>query len=105
MRLLAAVVMVLSCAGLWASSGSVFDLWLLLGFSLLGWALLRAGLDPTPLLIGFVLAAPFEEALRRALVLARGDWWVFVTEPASALLLAAAAVATALGAWRRLRAG
>jgi len=104
MRLLAAIVMVLSCAGLWASSGSVFDLWLLLGFSALGWALLRAGLDPTPLLIGFVLAAPFEEALRRALVLARGDWAVFVTEPASALLLAAAVAVTALAAWRRLRA-
>lgn len=104
MRLLAAIVMVLSCAGLWASSGSVFDLWLLLGFSLLGWALLRAGLDPTPLLIGFVLAAPFEEALRRALVLARGDWAVFVTEPASALLLALAAAVTAFAGWRRLRA-
>ncbi|MBY0334143.1 MAG: tripartite tricarboxylate transporter permease [Acetobacteraceae bacterium] len=104
MRLLAAIVMVLSCAGLWASSGSVFDLWLLLGFSALGWALLRAGLDPTPLLIGFVLAAPFEEALRRALVLARGDWAVFVTEPASALLLAMAAAVTALAASRRLRA-
>ncbi|WP_291297114.1 tripartite tricarboxylate transporter permease [Elioraea sp.] len=101
MRLLAAVVMVLSCAGLWASSGSVFDLWLLLGFSLLGWALLRAGLEPTPLLIGFVLAAPFEEALRRALVLARGDWWVFVVEPASALLLGAAAGVTTLSAARR----
>jgi putative tricarboxylic transport membrane protein len=105
MRLLAAVVMVVSCAGLWASTGSVFDLWLLLAFSLLGWALLRARLDPTPLLIGFVLAAPFEEALRRALVLARGEWSVFVTEPASAALLAAALVVTGVAVWLRRRAG
>ncbi len=104
MRLLAAVVMVLSCAGLWASSGSVFDLWLLLGFSLLGWALLRAGLEPTPLLMGFVLAAPFEEAMRRALILARGDWGVFVAEPASAALLLAALLVTAFSAVRRYRA-
>jgi TctA family transporter len=105
MRLLAAVVLVLCGGGLWASTGSVFDLWLLLGFALLGWALLRAALDPTPLLIGFVLAAPFEEALRRALVLARGDWSVFVTEPASAALPAAAAAVTLLAALLRAQAG
>lgn len=104
MRLLAAIVMVLGCAGLWASSGSVFDLWLLLGFSILGWALLRAGLEPTPLLIGFVLAGPFEEALRRALVLAGDNWGVFVTEPASAALLAAAGGVTALSLLQRMRA-
>ncbi|SFK65354.1 tripartite tricarboxylate transporter permease [Falsiroseomonas stagni] len=103
LRLLAALVIVLCCGGLWASSGSVFDLWLLLGFAILGWALSRAGLDPTPLLIGFTLAAPFEEALRRALVLARGDWSVFLQEPASATLLAAAAATTALAAWMRRR--
>jgi putative tricarboxylic transport membrane protein len=103
LRLLAAVVMVLCCAGLWASSGSVFDLWLLLAFSLLGWALSRLGLEPTPLLIGFVLAAPFEEAFRRALVLARGDWAVFLTTPASAALLAAAAAVTGAAALLRLR--
>ncbi len=60
--------------------------------------MLCSGLDPTPLLIGFVRAAPFEEAPRRALVLARGDWSVFVTEPASALLLGAAAAVTAIAA-------
>ncbi|WP_439552861.1 tripartite tricarboxylate transporter permease [Falsiroseomonas sp.] len=105
LRLLAAIVIVLCCGGLWASSGSVFDLWLLLGFALLGWALSRAGLDPTPLLIGFTLAAPFEEALRRALVLARGDWSVFIQEPASATLLAAAFAVTSLAAWMRRRPG
>jgi putative tricarboxylic transport membrane protein len=104
MRVLAAMVVLLGCAGVWASSGSVFDLWLLAGFSALGWGLLRAGLDPTPVLIGFVLAAPFEEALRRALVLSRGDWGVFLAEPASAGLLAGALLVTfgamALRRWR-----
>jgi putative tricarboxylic transport membrane protein len=103
MRLLAATVLVLACAGVWASSGSVFDLWLLAGFALLGWALARAGLDATPVLLGFVLAAPFEEALRRALVLSRGDWSVFVTEPVSAALLAGAVLATAGAALLRAR--
>jgi putative tricarboxylic transport membrane protein len=102
MRWLAAGVLLLGCAGVWASSGSVFDVWLLAAFGALGWALSRAGFDPTPVLLGFVLAGPFEEALRRALVLARGDWGVFVAEPVSAALLAAAgAVTLAALAFRR----
>jgi TctA family transporter len=101
MRLLAAIVLLLDCAGVWAASGSVFDVWLLAGFGLLGWALTRAGLDPTPVLLGFVLGGPLEEAMRRALVLARDDRSVFVTELASTALLAAAAMVTALAAWRR----
>jgi len=103
MRLLAAIVLVLCCAGLWASTASVFDLWLLFCFGLLGWGLLRSGLDPTPVLIGFVLAAPFEEALRRALVLSRGDWSVFVTEPPSVALLLAVLAVTGTTCWLRMR--
>ncbi|MCS6932480.1 MAG: tripartite tricarboxylate transporter permease [Acetobacteraceae bacterium] len=101
MRLLAALVMVLCCLGVYASSGAVFDLWLMLGFAVLGWALLRLGLDPSPLVIGFVLAAPFEEAMRRALILGGEDWSVFVSQPVSAALLAMAILVTGAALWLR----
>jgi TctA family transporter len=41
------------------------------------------------LLLGFILGPMMEENLRRALLLSRGDWSVFVTRPLSAGLLAA----------------
>jgi TctA family transporter len=41
------------------------------------------------LLLGFILGPMMEENLRRALLLSRGDWSVFVTRPLSASLLAA----------------
>jgi TctA family transporter len=44
------------------------------------------------LLLGFILGPMMEENLRRAMLLSRGDWSVFVTRPLSASLLAAAAV-------------
>ncbi|TAD89297.1 MAG: tripartite tricarboxylate transporter permease [Alphaproteobacteria bacterium] len=100
LRWLAAFVVVVSCGGLWISTGSAVDLWLLLAFSLLGWALLRAGMDATPVLTGFVLAPPFEEALRRTLVLARGDWGVFLESPLSATLLVATVGVTGIAVWR-----
>jgi len=41
-------------------------------------------------LLGFILGPMMEENLRRALLLSRGDWSVFITRPISAGLLAAA---------------
>ncbi|MEG2818504.1 MAG: tripartite tricarboxylate transporter permease, partial [Comamonas sp.] len=45
-----------------------------------------------PLLLGFILGPMMEENLRRALLLSRGDWSVFVTRPISAGLLIAAVI-------------
>jgi putative tricarboxylic transport membrane protein len=38
-------------------------------------------MEPAPLLLGFILGPMMEENLRRALLLSRGDWSVFVTRP------------------------
>ena len=46
----------------------------------------------SPLLLGFILGPMMEENLRRALLLSRGAWSVFVTRPLSAGLLVAAAL-------------
>lgn len=105
MKLLVPPIMVVCCVGIWSINGSVFDVWLLLGFGLVGWLLLCVDVDPTPLLLGFVLAPIFEEAARRALVQAYGDWWVFLNRPWSAGLLAAAVLATLLGIWHANRKG
>jgi len=53
---------------------------------------IKLGAEPAPLLLGFILGPMMEEYLRRALLLSRGDWSVFVTRPLSAGLLAAAAL-------------
>ena len=47
-------------------------------------------LETAPLLLGFILGPMMEEYLRRALLLSRGDWSVFLTRPLSALFLIAA---------------
>jgi TctA family transporter len=47
-------------------------------------------MEPAPLLLGFILGPMMEENLRRAMLLSRGDWSVFVTRPLSASLLAMA---------------
>ncbi len=48
------------------------------GFGLFGYALLKFGLEPAPLLLGFVLGKLMEEKLRQALVISRGSFMTFV---------------------------
>jgi len=52
----------------------------------------KLGVEPAPLLLGFILGPMMEENLRRALLLSRGDWTVFATRPLSASLLGAALI-------------
>jgi hypothetical protein len=61
-------------------------------FGVVGYTFIKLGMEPAPLLLGFILGPMMEENLRRALLLSRGDWSVFVTRPLSASLLAAAAL-------------
>ena len=62
------------------------------GFGLFGYALIKFGFEPAPLLLGFVLGKLMEEKLRQALVISRGSFMTFVERPLSGGLLALALV-------------
>lgn len=84
---------VLFCAvGVYSTNNNTFDIWLVGLFGVIGYLFIKLGTEPAPLLLGFILGPMMEEYLRRALLLSRGDWSVFVTRPLSASLLAAAAL-------------
>jgi len=63
---------------------------LVAAFGFIGYLFVKLGCEPAPLLLGFILGPMMEENLRRALLLSRGDWSVFVTRPLSGGLLGAA---------------
>ena len=84
---------VLFCAvGVYSTNNNTWDIWMVGAFGLVGYIFHKLGTEPAPLLLGFILGPMMEENLRRALLLSRGDWSVFVTRPLSAGLLAAAAL-------------
>jgi len=83
---------VLFCAiGVYSTNNNTWDIWMVGLFGVIGYVFIKLGLEPAPLLLGFILGPMMEENLRRALLLSRGDWSVLVTRPLSAGLLAAAA--------------
>jgi TctA family transporter len=82
---------VLFCAiGVFSTNNNTFDIWMVAIFGVVGYLFIKLGTEPAPLLLGFILGPMMEEYLRRALLLSRGDWSVFVTRPLSASLLAGA---------------
>ncbi|MBS3911841.1 MAG: tripartite tricarboxylate transporter permease [Hydrogenophaga sp.] len=84
---------VLFCSiGVYSTNNNSFDIWMVALFGLIGYGFIKLGCEPAPLLLGLILGPMMEEYLRRALLISRGDWSVFVTRPLSASLLVVAAV-------------
>jgi TctA family transporter len=91
-RMLAPTILLLCGIGVYSLNNSPFEVGLCALFGLMGYAFLKFGCEPAPLLLGFILGPLMEENLRRALVLSRGDPMVFLERPISLGLLIAAAV-------------
>jgi len=95
------LIIVFSLIGVYSVQNSLFDVWLMLTFGALGWLLVRLGLEPTPIVLGFILGPAFEEYLRRTLLFSRGDPSVFLSDPVSLTCIAIIVCATAFLIFRR----
>jgi putative tricarboxylic transport membrane protein len=91
-RFLFPAIVVFCCVGTYSLNNNNFDVFLTAGFAVVGYVFYKLGCEPAPLLLGFILGPMMEENLRRALLLARGEWSTFLTRPLSAGLLVAAAL-------------
>jgi putative tricarboxylic transport membrane protein len=91
-NLLFPAIVVFCAIGAYSINNSFFDVWLMLGFGLLGYFFLKVGVEPAPFVLGFVLGPMLEENFRRAMLISSGDLTVFIERPISAVLLACSAL-------------
>ena len=91
-RLLYPAIILFCCIGVYTLANNTFDVYIAVVFGFVGYLLTRIGCEPAPMLLGFVLGPLLEEYFRRALLIERGDFMVFVNRPISAGLLAIAAL-------------
>lgn len=89
-------ILVFCCIGVYTVNNTTFDIYLTALFGILGYIFSKLECEPAPLLLGFVLGPMMEEYFRRALLLSRGDFTVFLTRPLSCGLLIAAVLMVAL---------
>jgi TctA family transporter len=91
-RVLYPAILLFCAIGVYTTSNASFDVVQTAFFGLLGVLFMKLECEPAPLLLAFVLGPMFEENLRRAMLISRGDASVFVTRPISLGLLIAAAL-------------
>lgn len=85
-NLLVPVILVLCTVGSFAIAGRLFDIWVMLAFGLIGFALRQFNYPMAPLVLGIVLGDLMEKSLRRGLILSDGDLEPFFTRPISLVL-------------------
>ncbi|MEM8855539.1 MAG: tripartite tricarboxylate transporter permease [Pseudomonadota bacterium] len=85
-EILMPVIFVLCVVGAFAIASRTFDVWVMLGFGILGFALRQMHYPMAPLVLGIVLGDILDKNFRRGMVLSDGSFEPFVTRPISAVL-------------------
>jgi putative tricarboxylic transport membrane protein len=96
------VVLVLCAIGAYALNNTMANVYVLLAFGVLGYAMVKAGFPLAPFILGVILGDQIEINLVRALM-TDANLWLFVTRPISGLLLAAAVLSFVAAIWQHRR--
>lgn len=78
--------------GAYSLSNSVFDVGIMLGFGLLGYAMKKLDFPLAPMVLTLILGPLMERALRHTLEISERELSILVTRPISAALLAIAVI-------------
>jgi putative tricarboxylic transport membrane protein len=96
------LILLTSFVGAYSIQNSMFSVWIVLIFGIVGYFMKRLDLPMAPLVLGLVLGPLFETAMRQSFTISHGSPAIFMTRPISALLLALALVAVTAPLWTRL---
>jgi putative tricarboxylic transport membrane protein len=80
-RILMPVVAMISFVGIYGISGSSFDLMVMVGFGVMGWALRKLDVPLVPVILGTLLGNAMEVNMRRAVTIADGEYGVLIGSP------------------------
>jgi putative tricarboxylic transport membrane protein len=98
-------ILVLCIVGAYALSNSMFAVFTMFLFGIMGVFLRRLRIPAPTILIGFVLSTLLEDNLRRALLISRGQLVALLDSPLAMGLHAATAVVVVAVCWRAIRRG
>jgi putative tricarboxylic transport membrane protein len=86
------IILFVALTGAFVVNGSILDLYLMLGFGVLGYLMRKFDYEPAPLILAFVLAPILEISLRQSLIISGGDISIFFVRPISLTLLVISAL-------------
>jgi putative tricarboxylic transport membrane protein len=86
-KILFPLIILFCTIGAYSMNNSVFEIFIMLFFGLLGYLLRKLDYELAPLVLAFVLGPMVENALRQSLAMSQGNFTIFFTRPISAVAL------------------
>lgn len=103
-RILVPILMIFSILGAFGLRNAAFDVYLMLGFGLLGFIMRYYNYSPTAVVMGVILGPIADNELIRTLQLYRGNWYMsFFERPVAFVLLLILVASLSIGAIRTIR--
>ncbi len=80
-NLLLPILLVLCVTGAYAENNTMFDVWMMFIFGIVGYVLVRNDFPVTPLLLARILGPLAEVSMRQSLIMSGGSYGIFFTRP------------------------
>jgi putative tricarboxylic transport membrane protein len=86
-RLMFPIIILICIVGVYTLKNSVFDIWIMIIFGVIGYVLKKGQYEPAPLVLAYVLGPMLEKAMRQSLIISNGSFKIFFVRPISAICL------------------
>jgi putative tricarboxylic transport membrane protein len=80
-------IVIFASVGAYAVNNNIFDVWMMLGFGVLGYIMKKLNYPIVPLVLALVLGNLAENSIRQALTISGGSFAIFITRPISLLFI------------------
>lgn len=95
--ILSAIVVVALVVGAYSLNNSMFDVWVMLAFGVIGYIARKWGFSMGPFALAYVLSPIMEQSFRQSLTISSNGFGIFVTRPASIVILLVGLLVFVLG--------
>jgi putative tricarboxylic transport membrane protein len=80
-------ILIFCIVGAWSLKSSIFDVWVMLGFGVLGYLLRKLDFPLAPAILALILGPMMEKSLRTTLEMSAGSFAIFLDRPIALALL------------------
>ena len=76
-RLMFPIIILICIVGVYTLKNSVFDIWIMIIFGVIGYVMKKCQYEPAPLALAYVLGPMLEKAMRQSLIISNGSFKIF----------------------------
>jgi putative tricarboxylic transport membrane protein len=84
------LILLFAIIGAYTTAGTSGDVMIMIIFGVVGYLMKRFAYEPTPMVLGLVIGPLLETAIRRSLIMSKGNLGIFFQRPIAALFVGAA---------------